>query len=113
MRGDLSDVKLPNGYYKAFLELHIEQGPILEREKLPLGIVTKIAAPASLYVTIEGVSGHAGSVPMPDRRDALCGAAELILQSKTQRKRAARLTVSRRSECETSFPERSTVFRAG
>jgi ureidoglycolate amidohydrolase len=78
-RGELETVKLPGGYYKAFLELHIEQGPLLERGQIPLGIVTKIAAPASLNVVIEGAGGHAGGVLMPDRRDALCAAAELIL----------------------------------
>ncbi len=77
--GELGEVKLPGGYYKAFLELHIEQGPLLERQQIPLGIVTKIAAPASLRVSIEGSGGHAGGVLMPDRRDALCAAAELIL----------------------------------
>ena len=77
--GELEDVKLPGGYYKAFVELHIEQGPLLERERLALGLVTRIAAPASLRVTIEGAGGHAGGVLMPDRRDALCAAAELIL----------------------------------
>jgi len=77
--GKLEAVKLPNDYYKAFVELHIEQGPLLEREHLPLGVVTKIAAPASLRVSIEGAGGHAGGVLMPDRRDALCAAAELIL----------------------------------
>jgi N-carbamoyl-L-amino-acid hydrolase len=79
MRGKLEDVPLPVGYYKAFLELHIEQGPILERERVPLGIVTKIAAPASARVFIAGFGGHAGAVLMPDRRDALCAASELIL----------------------------------
>ena len=77
--GELHSVLLPRGYYKAFLELHIEQGPVLERERIPLGIVTKIAAPASLNVFIEGSGGHAGGVLMPDRRDALCAAAELVL----------------------------------
>jgi ureidoglycolate amidohydrolase len=77
--GPLEEVKLPDGYYKAFVELHIEQGPILERQNVPLGIVTRIAAPASLRVSIEGAGGHAGGVLMPDRRDALCGAAEFIL----------------------------------
>lgn len=77
--GELEQVKLPSGHYAAFIELHIEQGPLLERQKTPLGIVTKIAAPASLRVVIEGSGGHAGGVLMPDRRDALCGAAELIL----------------------------------
>jgi ureidoglycolate amidohydrolase len=76
---DLEKVELPANYYHAFVELHIEQGPILEREGVPLGIVEKIAAPASLRITIEGAGGHAGGVLMPDRRDALCAAAELIL----------------------------------
>ena len=77
--GELEQVKLPSAYYKAFIELHIEQGPLLERQKIPLGIVTKIAAPASLRLSIEGSGGHAGGVLMPDRKDALCAAAELIL----------------------------------
>jgi ureidoglycolate amidohydrolase len=79
LAGSLESAKLPDGYYKAFVELHIEQGPILERERKPLGIVERIAAPASLRLTIEGSGGHAGGVLMPDRRDALCAAAELIL----------------------------------
>jgi len=79
LEGQLEKVKLPDAYYKAFVELHIEQGPLLERQKTPLGIVTNIAAPASLRMTIEGAGGHAGGVLMPDRRDALCAAAELIL----------------------------------
>jgi len=79
LRGELAEVKLPVGYYKAFVELHIEQGPLLERQRVPLGVVTKIAAPASMRVALEGAGGHAGGVLMPDRRDALCAAAELIL----------------------------------
>ena len=58
--------------------MHIEQGPILEREGIPIGVVTNIAAPASFFLTVEGQGGHAGGVLMPDRHDALCGAAELI-----------------------------------
>ena len=79
MTGELEQVPLAAGYYKAWVELHIEQGPLLERDKVPLGIVTKIAAPASARITIEGSGGHAGGVVMPDRRDALCAASELIL----------------------------------
>jgi ureidoglycolate amidohydrolase len=79
VRGDLEAVKLPSGYYSAFVELHIEQGPRLEGQGIPLGVVTSIAAPASLRISIEGSGGHAGGVLMPDRRDALCAAAELIL----------------------------------
>jgi ureidoglycolate amidohydrolase len=77
--GNLQDVKLAKSYYKAFVELHIEQGPLLERAKTSLGIVKSIAAPASLRISIEGTGGHAGGVLMPDRKDALCAAAELIL----------------------------------
>lgn len=78
-RGPLESVRLPQGHYHAWVELHIEQGPLLEREGMPIGIVTSIAAPASYRFTIEGVGGHAGALLMPDRRDALCAAAEIIL----------------------------------
>ena len=77
--GELSDVRLPEGYYSAFVELHIEQGPILEREGLPIGIVTAIAAPSAMRVTWQGEGGHAGAVLMPGRRDALCAAADAVL----------------------------------
>lgn len=82
-KGPLEEVKLPDGYFKAFVELHIEQGPLLEQQKVPLGIVTQIAAPASLRISIEGAGGHAGGVLMFDRKDALCAAAELILAIET------------------------------
>jgi ureidoglycolate amidohydrolase len=77
--GSLDEVRLQDGYYAAFVELHIEQGPLLEKEGLPLGIVTSIASPAALRITIEGEGGHAGAVLMPDRKDALCAAAEIVL----------------------------------
>ena len=77
--GDLGSVRLPANYYNAFVELHIEQGPILDQQKIPLGIVQKIAAPASAKILIEGSGGHAGAVLMPERKDALCAASELIL----------------------------------
>ncbi len=77
--GSLASVELPENHYHAWLELHIEQGPLLERERIPLGIVTSIAAPAGYRFTITGLGGHAGALLMPDRRDALCAAAELIL----------------------------------
>ncbi len=76
--GDLASVRLPAGYFHAFVELHIEQGPLLEAQGIAIGVVTNIAAPASLRVSIRGEGGHAGSVLMPDRRDALVGAAEMI-----------------------------------
>jgi ureidoglycolate amidohydrolase len=77
--GQLSSVPLPPNHYHAWIELHIEQGPLLERESIPVGIVTSIAAPAGYRFTINGFGGHAGALLMPDRRDALCAAAELIL----------------------------------
>jgi len=77
--GELADVALPRGYYEYFVELHIEQGPLLEREGLSIGIVQSIAAPAGLNILIEGEGGHAGTVLMPDRKDAFTAAAELAL----------------------------------
>jgi beta-ureidopropionase / N-carbamoyl-L-amino-acid hydrolase len=63
----------------AYLELHIEQGPILERAGASLGIVTAIAGQRRLRAIVQGTSGHAGTVPMDHRADALSAAAELIL----------------------------------
>jgi allantoate deiminase len=66
------------GDIAAFLELHIEQGPVLEQKKKPVGIVSGISGPIWLTVTLEGFAGHAGSVPMPMRQDALLGASDII-----------------------------------
>jgi len=77
--GTLESVVLPAGRFARFIELHIEQGPLLEEEGIDLGLVTHIAAPASMRVLIEGEGGHAGARLMPGRKDALAAAAELIL----------------------------------
>ncbi len=77
--GSLTDVRLPRGHYAGWVELHIEQGPLLERDGQDVGVVTAIAGPSSYRFTVEGVGGHAGALLMPDRRDALCAAAELVL----------------------------------
>ena len=74
----LDQVQLPENYYDSFIELHIEQGPRLERESLDIGIVTSIAAPATLRVILHGDGGHAGATLMPGRRDALVAATEII-----------------------------------
>jgi allantoate deiminase len=63
----------------AFVEAHIEQGPILEHEGLPIGIVTAINGATRLEVAVDGVAGHAGATPMGLRRDALTAAAEMAL----------------------------------
>jgi ureidoglycolate amidohydrolase len=75
----LESVRLAKGRYCAFVELHIEQGPILEREGLDIGVVTAIAAPATLRITLHGAGGHAGATLMPGRRDAFLAAAEIAL----------------------------------
>jgi allantoate deiminase len=62
----------------AYVELHIEQGPVLEAEALPIGVVTAISGATRLAVALTGMAGHAGTVPMALRRDALAGAAECI-----------------------------------
>jgi N-carbamoyl-L-amino-acid hydrolase len=77
--GSLEEVRLPKSYYEAFVELHIEQGPLLERGGIPLGVIEAIAAPASSRITIEGEGGHAGAVLMPQRHDAFLAACELAL----------------------------------
>lgn len=63
----------------AYLELHIEQGPVLEAEDLAVGVVTAISGASRFKVELTGMAGHAGTVPMDLRRDALAGAAECVL----------------------------------
>ena len=62
-----------------YVEVHIEQGPVLEAQSQALGVVDGIAAQTRLVYTLEGKAGHAGTTPMNLRRDALAGAAELVL----------------------------------
>lgn len=68
------------GEVAAYFEVHVEQGGVLEAGRLPLGIVTGIAGPAYLAVTVEGRAAHAGATPMGMRRDALVAAAEMVLE---------------------------------
>src|SRR6266853_400054 len=67
------------GELLADIELHIEQGPVLEAQNLPVGGVTAIAGATRLAASLTGMAGHAGTVPMLLRRDALAGAAECIV----------------------------------
>ncbi len=62
-----------------YLEVHIEQGPVLESLKLPVGVVSSIAGQSRISVNFSGEAGHAGTVPMVLRHDALCAAAEFVL----------------------------------
>lgn len=77
-------VKFKESEYKpgsifCFLELHIEQGPILDIANKPIGVVSGISGPLWLTVKLKGMAGHTGSVPMHLRKDALLGAAEIIV----------------------------------
>ncbi|MFP7300300.1 Zn-dependent hydrolase [Neobacillus niacini] len=65
---------------KAYLELHIEQGPILEEKGIPIGVVEAIVGLTQLEVTVKGQAGHAGTTPMDRRADALVTAAQMIAQ---------------------------------
>ena len=78
-RGFTMDVPVIKGL-KQYLELHIEQGRVLEDAEKSVGIVTAIAAPHRYELTIEGLSEHSGATPMKLRKDALCAAAEVILR---------------------------------
>lgn len=62
-----------------YIEVHIEQGPVLQERGLPVGVVTAISGQLRARVRFHGTAGHAGTVPMPLRRDALCAAAEFVL----------------------------------
>lgn len=88
-KGAVKDSILPKGYYDYFVELHIEQGPVLEREKKQIGIVTGIAAPASFRIHFTGEGGHAGGVLMPARKDALVPCAILIQETERLAKTSA------------------------
>ncbi|KJS20573.1 MAG: peptidase M20 [Clostridiaceae bacterium BRH_c20a] len=76
---DIDNSRIYPGEIFAFIEMHIEQGPVLEQEKHHVGIVTAIAAPTRYKVIIEGRADHSGNTPMYMRKDALTAASELIL----------------------------------
>lgn len=71
--------KLDPDRYIGFIEAHIEQGPVLEQEDLPVGVVSSITGSMGATVAFEGVAGHAGTVPMTMRHDALAAASEFVL----------------------------------
>jgi allantoate deiminase len=75
----LDESRYAPGSIHCFLELHIEQGPVLDLGQKPIGVVSGISGPLWLTVKLKGMAGHAGSVPMPIRQDALLGAAEIIV----------------------------------
>ncbi len=68
------------GRVGGYLEVHIEQGPVLEALEAPVGVVDGIAGQSRLWITLTGRAGHAGTLPMQGRRDALAAAADLVLE---------------------------------
>ena len=78
-RKNLRSMRRDPSTIKAYLELHIEQGPILEAKKKPIGIVTSIAAPTRFRVVLTGQADHSGTTPMEMRKDALVAASEFIV----------------------------------
>jgi allantoate deiminase len=75
----IAEDRWQSGELLGYVEVHIEQGPVLEGLGLPVGIVTAIAGQARHRIAFSGLAGHAGTVPMRGRRDALTAAAEFIL----------------------------------
>lgn len=78
--GPLEEVRLAPGHYAGFVELHIEQGPLLEAAGTDIGLVSRIAAPAAFRLRFTGAGGHAGAVLMPERHDAFLAAAQTALE---------------------------------
>jgi len=76
---DIPAIARDSSQVACFVEVHIEQGPVLLEAALPVGVVTHIAGSVRSAVTVEGLSGHAGTVPMTLRRDAAAAAAEMVL----------------------------------
>jgi N-carbamoyl-L-amino-acid hydrolase len=77
--GRLFEARLDPGYVRAFIELHVEQGPVLERAGSQLGLVTSITGVTRFRALFSGERGHAGTTAMADRRDAGCAAAGTVL----------------------------------
>jgi allantoate deiminase len=75
----VGEAAYPADCVRGYLEVHIEQGPVLENRNLPLGIVEAVAGQDRVWLRLQGKAGHAGTLPMELRRDALAAAAELVL----------------------------------
>ncbi len=76
---EIANLRRDPSQYSGFIEVHIEQGPVLNELGLPLGVVTSINGSVRYMVEIKGVAAHAGTTPMDRRQDALCAASELAL----------------------------------
>ncbi|MCO7127131.1 Zn-dependent hydrolase [Sporolactobacillus shoreicorticis] len=83
----LEEARLPKHALAAFMEMHIEQGPILEAKNTPIGVVRGIAAPTRFNICVKGHAAHSGSTPMNQRQDALIGAAEITIELEKEARR--------------------------
>ena len=86
--------KRPPDRTVGYVEIHIEQGPVLEKEGLPLGVVTTIDGVTRATIDVGGVAGHAGTVPMAMRHDALTAAAEMLLAIEERARRRPNLVAT-------------------
>ena len=75
----IADDAIPAGNWLGYFEMHIEQGPVLWERQISVALVTAIAGQMRVELTFTGMAGHAGTVPMAMRQDALCAAAEFVL----------------------------------
>jgi N-carbamoyl-L-amino-acid hydrolase len=94
-RSNLRSMRRDPASVKAYLELHIEQGPILEAKKKPIGVVTSIAAPTRFRVVFTGQADHSGTTPMEMRKDALVAASEVIVAVEKISRRYSRMEKGR------------------
>jgi len=94
-RSNLRSMRRDPASVKAYLELHIEQGPILEAKKKPIGVVTSIAAPTRFRVVFTGQADHSGTTPMEMRKDALVAASELVVAVEKISRRYSRMEKGR------------------
>src|SRR5580693_6741217 len=90
-RDAIGKLARPPETLRGYLEVHIEQGPVLLDKNLPVGIVTAIAGSARFHIAVRGTAGHAGTVPMPLRHDAAAAAAEIVLTVERRCSEAATL----------------------
>jgi allantoate deiminase len=81
--GALGSARLDPKRLLGYAEVHIEQGPVLEKRNLAVGVVTAIAGQSRMRLTFKGQAGHAGTTPMNMRQDALCAAAEFLLAAES------------------------------
>ena len=90
----IADDRWRGGPLLGFVETHIEQGPVLEARRLPVGVVSAIAGQNRYSITFKGEAGHAGTVPMNGRRDALAAAAEFVLAVESEARGTAGLVAT-------------------